>query len=321
MKTTTVEKKITCPQIRFRSWMGGMFVFVAIFIFLSIKAPGFFTTINLVRNLLMPAGIVAVIACGMTVVMAGGGIDLSVGATAGLSALVAAVTAARLDLEILPMLVLAIMVGCFIGSINGLFVAYLGVSPFVVTLSSVFLIRGLEFLISLTNVRGTYLMLPMELTDAGSSPYFQLGLFLVVVFSVFIFLDRSCFGRYIRSVGENLEVSHFSGIRYRFYTWLTYAVCGILTAIGGFMLTSYEGVVRVGSGESYLIDSFVLPILGQAVFRRISVEGTVFGALLIYMVLNGLFIFGTPPVFVNLIKGSLLLLVIILSGIQKLRET
>ena len=87
------------------------------------------------------------------------------------------------------------------------------------------------------------------------------------------------------------------------------------------MLTAYEGVIRVGSGEGFLIDAFVLPILGQAVFRRVSVQGTVFGALFMYMILNGLFIFGTTPEKVDFIKGGLLLMMLIVSGIQKMKES
>ncbi len=301
--------------------MGGLFVFLAVFVFLSLRTPVFLTPTNLLRNLLMPAGIAAVLALGMTTVMAGGGIDLSVGATAGLSALVASTVATRVDIGIPGMIVLAILSGSLIGALNGLFVAYLGVNPFVVTLSSVYLIRGLQYLFTLTMVSGTYLMLPNNMMNVGSSAAFQIGLFLVISLSLYVFFDHTRFGRMTRAVGENLQVARFSGIPFRYYTWLTYVICGALVAMGGVMLTSYEGVARVGSGEGYLIDAFVLPLLGQAVFRRVCVEGTVYGALFIYMVINGLFIFGTPPQMVSLIKGGLLLAVIILSGVQKLRES
>ena len=309
------------PRFVVGGWMAGMGVFVLTFAFLAVRAPGFLTPVNLVRNLVMPAGIAGVVALGMTVVMAGGGIDLSVGSTAGLAALVAATLATRVDLGLPFMLFAAIIAGLLIGTVNGAFVAYLGVNPFVVTLSSVFLIRGLQFLVTLSAVSGTYLMLPVAMTRAGSSATFQIGLFLIIVVGLYIFLDRTRPGRYIRAVGESLEVARFSGIPVRFYTWLTYVICSGLVAVGGVMLTSYEGMARVGTGDGYLIDAFVLPILGQAVFRRVSVEGTVFGALFMYMVINGLFIFGTPPVYVNIIKGGLLLAVILVSGLQKLRES
>ncbi len=317
----TLDPNSRLPRWEFKSWMGGLLVFILVFAFFAITKPVFLRPSNLLRNLLLPAGIAGVISLGMTIVMAGGGIDLSVGATAGLSALVAATVATRFNLGLLPIFLLALSTGLLIGGLNGLFVGYLGVNPFVVTLSSVFLIRGLEYLFTLTLVRGTYLMVPKVAAKAGTSTWFQLGLFFAAAILVYFFLQHTRFGRTIRAVGESLQVSHYSGLPIRAYTWLTYALCGMFVALGGLMLTSYEGMVRVGTGETYLIDAFVLPILGQAVFKRISVEGTVLGALLIYMMINGLFIYGTPPIFVSFVKGGLLLAVIVLSGIQKLRES
>jgi len=305
----------------FKSWMGGILIFLLVFIFLATNSPVFLKPVNLIRNWLLPAGIASVISLGMTIVMAGGGIDLSVGATAGLSALFAASMSAVFHLGIIPMIILALLCGLVIGAIKGYFVAYLGVNPFVVTLSTVFLIRGLQFLVTLTSVKGAYIMLPTSLMILGGNATFQLGSFVIAAVILYIFLEKSYYGRYVQAVGTNLEVARFSGISFRSYTWLTYLIGGILTALGGFMLTSYEGVIRVGSGDGYLIDSFVLPILGQAVFRRISVEGTIFGALFMYMVINGLFIFGTSPENVDFIKGGLLFAVLIISGIQKLKES
>jgi ribose/xylose/arabinose/galactoside ABC-type transport system permease subunit len=319
--TQPLTVKTNKNKFEFKSWWGGLLVFLAIFLFFAITKPVFFSSVNILRNIILPAGIAGVIALGMTIVMAGGGIDLSVGAISGLSALIAGSIATNIHISVPLIMLIAMLTGLLIGGLNGFFVSFLSVNPFVVTLSSVFLIRGLEYLFTLRLVSGTYIMMPEELTRAGSSTWFQMGLFVLTSVLLYVFLDHTRFGRSIHSVGENLQVTHYSGLPIKLYTWLTYALCGVLVAIGGVMLTSYEGMVKVGTGESYLIDAFVLPILGQAVFKRISVEGTLFGALLIFMVINGLFIYGTPPIYVNFVKGGLLLVVIILSGIQKLRES
>jgi ribose transport system permease protein len=301
--------------------LAGIAVFVLVFIFFSVRAPGFLSVNNLVRSLLMPASIAAVIALGMMVVMTGGGIDLSVSATAGLSALLAAVAAARLDVGLPLMLLIAMLGGLLVGALNGVFVAYIGVSPFVVTLSVVFLAEGLQFLVTLMTISGTYLMLPRDVTRLATKPWFLLGLCALVSVTTYILLDRTIYGRYIRAVGQNLEVARFSGIPVRFYTWLTYAICGVLASIAGLMLTSVEGMARTGSGESYLIDAFLVPILGQSIFGRFSVQGTLFGALFMYMIIDGLFILGTPPESVRIVKGALLLAVILVSGLQKMRSS
>ena len=296
----------------------GLLIFIGVFVFFSIKAPGFLTRINLVKNLLMPACIAAVISLGMTIVMTAGGVDLSISSIAGVAGLTSAAISAVFDLGFLPMLLGALLIGALVGAINGVLVAYGGISPFVVTLSVVFLAQGLQYLIALGAVSGTYLMLPREITRLGSEPYFVIGISLLCALLLYIFLDRTVYGRYTRAVGTNLEAARFSGIRVRFYYWLSFVICGVYCAVGGILLTFSEGMSRVGSGESYLVDAFLLPILGNTIFGRFSVEGTIFGALFMYMIINGLFILGTPPEYIRIIKGGLLLAIILVSGVQKI---
>ncbi|BBB49013.1 ABC transporter permease [Pelolinea submarina] len=315
-RSKTGETKIGKSSTNY-GLIAGIAVFALVFIFFSIKATGFLSKINLVHNLVMPAAISAVIAMGMTVVMAGGGIDLSVANIAGLAGLASAAVSAQFDLPVPLMFLTALIVGGLIGAINGVLVAYAGISPFVVTLSVVYLAHGLQYLISLMAVSGTYLMLPRVVTKLGTNAFFQIGFCTFTFILLFIYLDRSIFGRYIKAVGMNINAANFSGIPTRFYTWLTYVICGVCCAIMGIMLTANEGLARVGSGESYQIDAFLLPILGNTIFGRFSVQGTLFSALFIYMVINGMFIMGVSPEKVKIIKGGLLLGIILVSGIQK----
>lgn len=316
---STIKQRLT--QGNTLSTLAGLVVFALVFLFFALRAPGFLSGVNLVRSLLMPASIAAVIALGMTVVMAGGSIDLSVSAIAGTAALLGAVAGARLGLSFPLTVIIAILGGMLIGAINGVFVAYLGVSPFVVTLSMVFLARGLQFLITLVTISGTYIMLPRSVTRLGGQPLFLLGICAAVAVLIYILLDHTTHGRYIRALGQNLKVAEYSGVRTRLYTWLIFVISGALSAIGGVMLTSVEGMVRTGSGEGYLIDAFLLPILGQSILGRFSVEGTLFGALFMYMIIDGLFILGASPEVVRIVKGGLLLAVILFSGLQKLRQS
>ena len=128
-------------------------------------------------------------------------------------------------------------------------------------------------------------------------------------------------GRYVHAIGENVQVARFSAINVRWYSFLTYVLCGGIAALSGIMLTTYEGMARVGSGDGQLIDAFLLPLLGGVVFQKMSVEGTTYAALLISMIINGLFILGASPATVNITKGALLLLVVIASGIKRMRAT
>lgn len=298
------------------SMLAGILVFVVVFAFFSFQAPGFFSLLNLERNILMPSSIAIVLALAMTVVMIGGGIDLSVIAISGLSGLASAAAVAQFDFGLPGMIIAAILGGAFVGVINGVLVAYVGISPFVVTLSVVFLVDGLQYLVALGAVSGTYIMLSREVTRLGSKPAFLIGTALGVSILLKIFLDHTVAGRYLRSIGKNLTAARFSGISVRFHTFLSYVIASVLCAIGGIMLTFTEGMARVGSGDSYLIDAFLLPILGQTIFGKFSVEGTVFGALFMYMLINGLYILGAPPESIRIVKGTLLLAIILLSGVS-----
>jgi len=151
----------------------------------------------------------------------------------------------------------------------------------------------------------------------GGQPWFIIGLSLLLSVILYIYLEHTKFGRYTKSVGKNIEASRFSGIPIRFYYWLTFVISGLYCAVAGIMLTFSEGIARVGSGESYLIDAFLMPILGKSIFGKFSAQGTIFGAVFMYMIINGLFILGTPPENIRLIKGGLLLAIILASGIQK----
>jgi len=301
--------------------ISGFIVFILVFAVFSLIAPGFFTPVNILRNLIMPATISAVIAMGMTVVMLAGGIDLSVANIAGLAGLAAAAVTVKLNFPIPLMFLTAMIVGGLIGMFNGSLVAYAGISPFVVTLSVVFLAQGLQYLVSLMTSSYTYLILPRNISMLGMNPYFQIGICIFVFVGLYILLDHSVFGRRIKSIGLNINTAKFSGIPVRFYTWLTYTICGICCALGGIMVTANEGMARVGSGESYLIDSFMLPILGNAIFGRFSVQGTLFSSLFLYMIINGMFIMGVSPQLVKIIKGGLLLSMILVSGIQKMMRS
>lgn len=314
----TPNKALTRGRKNNFGTLAGFAVFALVFMYFGINAPGFLTQVNIVRNLILPATISAVISMGMTIVMSGGGIDLSVASIAGLAGMVAAVGSAKLDMSIALMILVALITGALIGALNGFLVAYCGISPFVVTLSVIYLARGLQYLVALSTVSGTYLMLPRDAVALGGKPAFFISAAVMVAVFLYVFLDHTIYGRFIRTVGSNMHAARYSGIPIRFYTWITYVICGLCCAVTGIMLTFNEGMAQVGSGDSYQIDAFLLPILGNAIFSRFSVQGTIFSSLFLYMIINGLFILGTPPEYLRIIKGALLITIILVSGLQKI---
>ena len=288
----------------------------------AILIPGFSKYSAILNNLFIPAGMATVISLGMTVIMKAGGIDLSLGSIAGFAAMFGIALGTATGIPGPLAMIATLGAGSLIGGINGFLIGYLGVSPFVATLSMTFLIQGLEYFIMTSGMffggkTGTYLILPSLLGFLSANANNMLITALIWVLLVYLFLNRSRFGRYITLVGSNIIAAQLSGLNVRFYIFLTYIIGGIGAGLAGFMLASREGIVRIGSGQGFLIDAFLLPLLGKAVVGRLSVLGTILGALFVYLLIYGLMAVGASVFLVNIIKGGLLLFVIILSRLTQ----
>ncbi|HDK28121.1 MAG TPA: ABC transporter permease [Candidatus Atribacteria bacterium] len=300
-------------------------VFIVIFItFLLIytKIPQFFNPINLISNVFVPGAISTLIALGMMVVMTGGGVDLSIGTIAGLSALVG-VSITIISNNVILGIFFALFAGAIIGLFNGLLIGGMGLSPFVVTLGTTFVAGGLQYIVSsrvdIGGMGGTYLILPGSMEFLSS----DLNIFLIFVGScsiIFILFEKLTYGRQIKSVGENPIASRLSGVKTRYIAGSTYIISGVLAAIVGLLLASLQGVVRVGLGNDYLMDAFINPLLGMVIFGRFSILGVIVSAVVITAVLNICIILGMNLTLIQITKGVVLLGIIFIRGIQLQRQ-
>jgi ribose transport system permease protein len=253
---------------------------VAVVGLMSVIEPNFYGFIN-VLNILRNGSFLAVVACGQALVLIVGGFDLSVGATIALASVVTAKTmgwaASAFPGQngvIIAMGVLAgLGSGMAVGLVNGLCVAFLKISGFIVTLGTMSATLGVALIV--TNGIPVYGMPQPFVTDFGRAQWLDLPtavyVALAAVAITVVVQRRTVFGRYIYAIGGNANAAIVSGVSIRMYLVFTYVVSGFLAAATGILLTA-----QVGSGQaSFGGDRMMLQSIAAAVIGGVSLRGGV----------------------------------------------
>jgi ribose transport system permease protein len=239
----------------------------------------FLSPINL-NNILVQSSIMAVIAMGMTFVIVGGGFDLSVGSTAALSACVAAMV--MLQLGIAAGVIAGILVGAFVGLVNGVIIAYFRVNPFITTLGTMVLFRGVVFLITggapVEGPEG----LPSSFVAFGSARFLGIHALVWVPIILLIVLSwvmhATPYGRHIYATGGGREAAYLSGIPVARITASTYVICGALAGVAGVMLAARLQSGQPTAGEFYELTAIAAVVLGGAALH--GGEGTLYKSVI-----------------------------------------
>lgn len=264
-------------------------MFVVIFLFFGLQSPRFLEAES-ISNIVKQASFVGIAAVGMTFVLLTGGIDISVGATMYLAPLVAGVMMRDYDLGVLPGLGIALGMGFIIGTVNGFFIVKLKIVPFIVTLSTLFFMRGAGTF--LTDSR--QLDFPRSMIDFGLIKIvgipLPIVLFAVVVVIAHLILTRTPFGRQLYAVGNDKEAAKKAGINVDRTMYIAYILCSVCAALAGFVLIAQIGRLDQAFGEGAEFDVIAAAVLGgTSLFGGVgSAFGAVIGATLIQMVEAGL---------------------------------
>jgi ribose transport system permease protein len=230
----------------------------------ALMTDRFLSPFNL-TNILVQSSIMAVIAMGMTFVIVGGGFDLSVGSTAALSGCVAAMLmpAAGLALGVLG----GVAAGAVVGLANGFVIAMLGVNPFITTLGTMVLVRGVVFIITGGAPIGDE-GLPPAFIAFGSQRLFGVHYLVwvpLVLLAVLTFIMRSTpYGRRVYATGGGREAAYLSGVPVRRVIASTYIWCGALAGLAGVMLAARLQSGQPTAGEFYELTAIAAVVLGGA---------------------------------------------------------
>jgi ribose/xylose/arabinose/galactoside ABC-type transport system permease subunit len=275
--------------------------------------PDIFATESNVQNVARQAGILLAVAMGQAFALLVGGFDISVAANMGLSATVGALVMTDMGLE--AGLAAGVAAGTAMGFVNGLLIAWLKLSPFVVTLGTLTFATGLANELSDgTSVVG----LPdgfgvFGADDWGPIPS-TVGIAAILLVAAWFLLTRTRVGLYIFSIGGSRETCLLAGIRVVRYEVLAYAICGFLAAVGGLMVASRVGVGQAGLGQGYELLSIATAVIGGvAIGGGVGrLTGVVLGVVLLSVLTTGLNIAGVSEFAQQMVTGAVLILAVLI---------
>ncbi|MFG3193593.1 ABC transporter permease [Streptomyces omiyaensis] len=286
-KTSALRPPVLRPDVRTLSLLGVLAALVAVG---GLTRPAEFLATSNLQLVLTQASVIGVVTVGMTFVITGGGIDLSVGAIVALAS-VWATTVATQEYGFTGILFTAVAVGVGCGLVNGVLVAYGGMVPFIATLAMFASERGLA--LQLTDGK-TQIVTVDSVLDLGIKDAYVLGVPpLVLVFAAvtvvgWLVFNRTTFGRRTVAVGGNAEAARLAGIDVRRQRLWLYLLSGLCCGIAAFMLIVLAGSGQNTNGNLYELDAIAAAIIGGTLLSggRGTIAGSVLGVLVFTTITN-----------------------------------
>ena len=279
----------------------------------------FFSQYNM-STLLRQMSFVTIVAFGQTMILILGDIDLSVGATAGLSAITAAILMAWLGLPPQLTFVLCIVLGALCGLFNGFFVTKFRITPFIITLGSSYIFEGIIYVItegrSITNIPASFLSLGQEMVG-GVLPIPVL--FMIIIGAVLYFvLKHTPFGRYLYAIGVNQTAAKLVGINVNRSRRTVYVLSGILSAFAGMLIMARLGTAQPTIGSTWVMPSITAVILGGTSMSggRGGVIGTVIGSLMMSVISNAIVIMRVSTYMEQVVIGAVVIIAVLIDAIR-----
>jgi ribose transport system permease protein len=282
----------------------------------------FFTTNN-IMNVLRQVATNIYIACGMTMIIILGGIDLSVGSIVGLSGCVTAMLIAYNDWPIAAAVIAGLAVGLLSGAFNGLIISKTTIPPFIVTLAMMNIARGAGYVYT----GGQPIRIMSDSFNfigsgyIGEVPVPVIYLIVIVLISSFI-MNRTKLGRHIYAVGGNPMAARFSGIKNGRILFFAYLFSGLMSAISGVVLASRMFSGQPTAGQSFEMDAIAAVVLGGTSMSGGvgKIGGTVIGALIIGVLNNGLNLLNINSFWQYIVKGVVILIAVYVDFLKKSRK-
>ncbi|RDJ11252.1 ABC transporter permease [Rhizobium grahamii] len=301
----------------------------AVFLLLGLMVVGFalaepaFINISNLMSILQAVSVVAILGAGVTVTLAVGGFDLSIGAVAASSVMAASYAMIVWQLDAFATVPLVLAFGATIGLINAFLIVRLRVPDLLATLAVMFLLSGLQLIPTAGRSISTGLILPDGSKAAGAyDPAFLLigryslsatlpvsvVLMALVALVLYVLTERTRIGRLLFATGGNEVATRLAGASPARLKTLAYVISGALASLGGIVIAARVGRGDVSSGGSLLMDAVAAALIGFAVLnlRRPNVLGTVVGAVFVGVLLNGLTMLNAPYYTQDFVKGAVL---------------
>ncbi len=305
--------------------------FLVLIIFFSIMLPGTFLTGRNLFNVTQQMSMLMVTACAMTIVMAMGDFDLSVGSMASLVGIVAAVIFRGTGSESASFFI-ALSIGLIGGALNGFLVSYLNILPFVATLGSLTIFSGCAFLIAGgKTLFGTEIPPHFSAFARGGVPLMSAESFTLtlpnltivaafILLLVWFLLSRKIFGRHLYAIGGNAEAALLAGIDVKRTRLIAFMLSGLGAALAGLMYMSRVASANPTQGAGLMLDAIAAVFIGMTMNHQgePKVLNTFIGVLFLGVLSNGLTQLSVDSYVRDILVGALIIMAVSASRLEKL---
>ena len=300
---------------------------VILFVFFSLESDSFTQPRNHI-GIGVATAINGLLALGVTFVIISGGIDLSLGSVMAFSAVMTGTIITNWDMPVWIGVVGGILTGTLAGLINGVIISWMRVPPFVTTLGMMYVARGAALLIADIKpiyfrdnpefrdiAMGNTLGLTYRGADIPNLIWILLG---AAVLGSFI-LSKTILGRYTFAIGSNEESTRLSGVKTNIWKTAVYALCGFYAGLAGVIIASRLNSAQPAEGQGYELDAIAAVVIGGTALTggEGSIFGTIIGAFVMGVLVNGLRIMGIEQEWQIVITGTVLVLVVFIDILRR----
>ena len=298
---------------------GLLIVFGIICLIISLITPQFLTLSNL-TIIVTQVSINALLAFGVTFVIITGGIDLSLGSIVAVTGVTSAMLAHPDSYPVLIPIVMGLLAGLLMGAFNGFIITKSKIAPFIVTLGTMTIGRGLALILSdgrpVSNLSDSFNYL-------GSGTVFGIPFLILIFILVFalcsIILSKTILGRHIYAIGGNEQAARASGINIDRVKLSVYSISGLLAGLAGILLASRITTGQPNAGAGFELDAIAAVVIGgtSTTGGRGTMTGTLIGVLLIGVINNGLDLLNVTSYYQQVVMGIIIIGAVIVDSLNQ----
>jgi len=309
---------------------GTLIGFALILVIFWVNLPETFMTARNWLNITQQLSMLMVVASGMTIVMVMGDFDLSVGSAASLAGIVAGLLF-TLGYPVWMVVGAALLIGLLGGAFNGVLVSFVGILPFVATLATLTMFSGAAFVLSGgKTISGKAIPESFSNFARGGIPLGDIGgvavmlpnltiVALLAVFSVWVLLEQTTFGRRLYAIGGNIEAAYLSGVAVRRLKLIAFSLTGLSAAGAGLMYASRVASANPTQGSGLMLNAIAAVFLGMTMSEQGAprILATVVGVLILGVLDNGLTQLSVDSYIRQILVGGIIVLAVAASSITK----
>lgn len=290
-----------------------LYVLIILVVFLSLTVRDTFFSMTNIFNVMRQISMVSIMTVGMFIVMVGGGIDLSAGATVGFVGIVFADMIVNKGVAPWLAIIIALLIGALVGLTNGLLINYAGLIPFIATVGTQFICQGAALL--WTNSYPV-LDLPADIEYIGRGWLFgipfPLYIVLIVYITAIIITEKTKFGRFLFASGGNEEAAYLSGINVKKIRLFGYVICSVMVSISAIILCGRLDSAQPTNGKDWGFDAITACVLGGTSMAggKGKLLGAFLGALFVGLLSNGMTLMNVNSNVQTIIKGVVLVIAV-----------